>query len=231
MRGKNNLQAIAMTPVSASNKNKDKATFSDRRKRDVIADIPAGSNYYDHKFDTMIHKINEGGFCVLSRSEHIIMTTLGSCISVCMFDPVVRVGGMNHFLLPEERNADRKDSFSMRYGNNAMEILLNEILKRGGMKARLVLKAFGAGNVLSINADIGAKNQSFLKQYIADEGMTLEICDLGGDFPRRVAFYPSTGKALVKLLRRAGDRKIGNQEEKYRRKIEKQHSSGDIELF
>ncbi|PCI32056.1 MAG: chemotaxis protein CheD [Alphaproteobacteria bacterium] len=205
--------------------------FVERRGRDALADIPAGSTYYDHKFDTMVHKINEGGFCVLSRSEHVILTTLGSCISVCMFDPVIKVGGMNHFLLPEERHSERKNNFCMRYGNNAMEILLNEILKRGGQKDRIVLKAFGAGNVLSINANIGEKNQNFLKKYITDESMKLETCDLGGDLPRRVAFFPGTGKAFVKLLRRAGDRNIGRQEEKYRHKIESQHASGDIELF
>ncbi len=203
----------------------------DRRKSNDLDDIPAGSNYFDHKLDTMVHKINEGGVCVLSRSEHVIMTTLGSCISVCMFDPIIKVGGMNHFLLPEERNAERKDSFSMRYGNNAMEILLNEILKRGGQRARIVLKAFGAGNVLSINAEIGAKNQAFLKKYIADEDMTLETCDLGGDYPRRVAFFPSTGKAFVKLLRRSSDRNISKQEEKFRKQIEKQEPFGNIELF
>lgn len=220
-----------MTEACSNIKEKARAKFIERRRRDVITDIPAGSNYYDHKFDTMVHKINEGGFCVLSRSDHVIMTTLGSCISVCVFDPVVRVGGMNHFLLPEERNAARKDSFSMRYGNNAMETLINEVLKRGGQKARLVLKAFGAGNVLSINANIGVENQIFLKQYISDEGMKLETCDLGGVSPRRVAFFPATGKAFVKLLLRAGDRNIGTEEEKYRKKIEKQHVFGDIELF
>ena len=205
--------------------------FVERRKQDLMADIPAGSTYYDHKFDTTVHKINEGGFCVLSRSEHVIMTTLGSCISVCMFDPVIKVGGMNHFLLPEERHSERKNNFCMRYGNNAMEKLLNEILKRGGQKDRIMLKAFGAGNVLSINANIGEKNQDFLKKYISDEGMRLETCDLGGDLPRRVAFFPATGKAFVKLLRRAGDCNIGRQEEVYRRKVETQQASGDIELF
>lgn len=209
----------------------EKAGFVDRRMRDPMADIPAGSTYYDHKFDTMVHKINEGGFCVLSQSEHVIITTLGSCISVCMFDPVIKVGGMNHFLLPEERHSERKNNFCMRYGNNAMEKLLNEILKRGGQKDRIILKAFGAGNVLSINANIGEENQKFLKKYITDEGMKLETCDLGGDLPRRVAFFPATGKAFVKLLRRAGDRNIGRQEEKYRHEIETQHASGDIELF
>lgn len=203
----------------------------ERRSKNNIADIPAGSNYYDIKFGTMVHKINEGGFCVLSRTDHLIMTTLGSCISVCMHDPVIKVGGMNHFLLPADRGGDDKNSFSMRYGNNAMETLLNEILKRGGQKSRLVLKAFGAGSVLNIKANIGEKNQAFLKQYIADEGMKLETCDLGGNLPRGVIFYPSTGKAYVKLLHRASDKKIGNEEEKFRKKLEKQNVSGDIELF
>ena len=215
----------------ASVKAKRTVSLVERRTRDGLADIPAGSNYFDHKLDTMVHKINEGGVCVLSRSEHVIMTTLGSCISVCMFDPIIKVGGMNHFLLPEERNAERKDSFSMRYGNNAMEILLNEILKRGGQRSRIVLKAFGAGNVLPIKAEIGAKNQNFLKKYIVDEGMALETCDLGGDYPRRVAFFPSTGKAFVKLLRRSSDLNISKQEENFRKRIETQEPFGNIELF
>lgn len=215
----------------ASGQPKKTLSFVERRTRNILDDIPAGSNYFDHKLDTTVHKINEGGVCVLSRSEHVIMTTLGSCISVCMFDPIIKVGGMNHFLLPEEKNTERKDNFSMRYGNNAMEILLNEILKRGGQRSRIVLKAFGAGNVLSIKAEIGAKNQEFLKKYIADEDMALETCDLGGDYPRRVAFFPSTGKAFVKLLRRSSDRKIGQQEENFRKRIETQDLSGNIELF
>lgn len=203
----------------------------ERRHKDHLADIPAGSSYYDARFGTTVHKINEGGFCVLSRSDHLIMTTLGSCISVCMFDPVIKVGGMNHFLLPQDNGNEDKNAFNMRFGNNAMETLLNEILKRGGQKSRLLLKAFGAGNVLNIRANIGSKNQAFLKQYITDEGMTLETCDLGGKLPRGVIFYPSTGKVYVKLLHRASDSKIGKAEEKFRQKIVKQRTSGDIELF
>ncbi|MCF8473858.1 MAG: hypothetical protein K9G26_04100 [Emcibacter sp.] len=201
-----------------------------KRQRDVL-DIPSGANYYDAKFGTMVHKINEGGFCVLSQSDHLIMTTLGSCISVCIFDPIIKVGGMNHFLLPESSLEEGKNNFSLRYGNNAMETLVNEILKRGGKKERLVLKAFGAGNVINMKADIGGKNHIFLKQYIKDEDLKLETCDLGGDFPRWVIFYPSTGKAFVRLLQRTQDRKIINQEEVLRKKIEKQHNAVDIELF
>ncbi|MBL4894689.1 MAG: hypothetical protein JKY59_07470 [Emcibacter sp.] len=221
----------AVSNLKTKARRKEYANSAERRQRNNLADIPAGTSYYDVKFGTMVHKINEGGFCVLSRTDHLIMTTLGSCISVCMFDPVLKVGGMNHFLLPQEHGNDPVNSFNLRYGNNAMETLLNEILKRGGQKSRLVLKAFGAGNVLNISANIGAKNQAFLTQYIADEGMTLDICDLGGKLPRGVIFYPATGKAFVKLLHRSSDGKIGRQEEKFRQKIEKQHVSGAIELF
>lgn len=203
----------------------------ERRKRDIVRDVPAGSSYFDHKYKTTVHKINEGDFCVLSRSEHIIMTTLGSCISVCIYDPAVRVGGMNHFLLPRDRGDHSQNSISMRYGNNAMEILINEILKRGGKKSRLKLKAFGAGNVLKMKANIGEKNQAFLRKYIMDEGLDLECTDLGGNLPRRVLFFPATGRALVKQLKRASDHVIGQKEEEIRQKIEQRKIAGDIELF
>jgi len=203
----------------------------DRRRHEALSDIPAGTNYYDSHYDTMIHKINEGGFCVLSRSSHIIMTTLGSCISVCMHDPQTRVGGMNHFLLPEFRAGGSGNNLSMRYGINAMETLFNEVIKRGGKKSRLVVKAFGAGKVINISSDIGARNQLFLKQYIADEGLKLAREDLGGNFPRSVIFYPSSGKAFVRILRRASDVRIGEQEERFRKKISDEFSASDIKLF
>ncbi|NOZ67030.1 MAG: chemoreceptor glutamine deamidase CheD [Alphaproteobacteria bacterium] len=205
--------------------------WTERRSRDVFDDIPAGSCYFDQKLGRTIHKINEGGFCVLSRSDHVIMTTLGSCIAVCMYDPVMQVGGMNHFLLPEEKNNADKNTYNMRYGNHAMEVLLNEILKRGGQKERLVLKAFGGGNVLSLTANIGSHNQQFLKQYIADEGLVLDMCDLGGDFPRRLAFYPSSGNAYVKILRRVSDLDIHSREETYRQKAVQESHNSQIDLF
>ncbi len=205
--------------------------MAERRRPNPADDIGVRSKYFDHHFKTTVHKIHEGDFCVLSKTDHVIMTTLGSCISVCMTDPVVKVGGRNHFLLFSDRSENGTNGYSMRYGNNAMETLFNEILKRGGIKERLIIKAFGAGNVLNINANIGAKNEAFLKKYIQDEEMKLDTCDLGGNMPRRVAFFPSTGKVFVKHLQRAGDRMIAKEEEHFRKKIEQQPVSGDIELF
>jgi len=218
-------------PLRVPMQDRQNEAAPDRRRHDAIVDIAAGTNYYDATYGTMVHKINEGGFCVLSRSDHLIMTTLGSCISVCMFDPVVKVGGMNHFLLPAKRGPELGNSRSMRYGINAMEMLFNEVTKRGGKKSRLVIKAFGAGRVLNISNDIGARNQFFLKQYMTNEGMSLAAHDLGGDFPRGVIFYPATGKAFVKLMRRASDAKIGQQEEKFRKRINKEFDFGDVKLF
>lgn len=220
------LSSLRSTEISPSERMRQ-----DRRKSSQFENIPAGSCFFDPKFEAMAHKINEGDYCVLRGSDDLIMTTLGSCISVCIYDLEAKVGGMNHFLLPEGRDGNEENNFCMRYGNNAMEILINEILKRGGMKDRLILKAFGAGNVLKIKADIGPKNIRFLDQYVKAEGLKLATRDLGGDLPRRVAFFPATGKAYVKLLRRASDMNIAKKETNFRKRIGQQQHAGEIELF
>ncbi len=205
--------------------------LKDRRRRIETVEAKVGSTYFNQHFNATVHQINQGGYCVLAQSEDMIMTTLGSCISVCVYDPLIRVGGMNHFLLPENKGAETKNDFSMRYGNNAMEYLINNILRCGGQRERLVLKAFGAGNVLKIKADIGAKNIEFLHQYVKAENLYLETCDLGGNYPRRVAFCPSTGKVFVRILRRTSDLNIVAQETKFRNRIEQETLGGEVELF
>jgi len=215
---------------AASRPGKDRRQYS-RREEDVYFDISAGSTYFDNKFKTTAHKVNQGEHCVLSKSQHMICTILGSCIAVCICDPVVQVGGMNHFLLPKNNNQEDNSLVSMRYGNNAMEVLINDILKRGGDRRRLEVKAFGAGNVMDINTDIGGKNQRFLKEYMAREGLKLVASDLGGDRPRRVNYFPATGKAFVFQMNRTGDRRIVSEEAAYKKKVESRAVDGEIELF
>lgn len=202
-----------------------------RRDEDVYFDVSVGSTYFDSNFKTTTHKVNQGEHCVLSKSHHMICTILGSCIAVCICDPVVQVGGMNHFLLPRNKSQDEDSLFSMRYGNNAMEVLINDILKRGGLKERLEIKAFGAGNVLDMKASIGEKNQRFLKDFLHIEGLKLMASDLGGNNPRRVNYFPSTGKAFVFQLNRTGDSRIIKEEAAYKRNVESRSVDGEIELF
>ena len=136
--------------------------------------------------------ITQGGSYVSADAEEVITTVLGSCIAACLRDPVAGVGGMNHFLLPEGRGGDRLE---MRYGANAMELLINGILRRGGERERLEAKIFGGANVMAGLFDVGAKNAAFARAYLADEGIPIVGGDVGGTLPRRVQFSPVTGKA------------------------------------
>jgi chemotaxis protein CheD len=136
--------------------------------------------------------ITQGSTYVSNNPEEVITTILGSCVAACLRDPVAGVGGMNHFLLPEGRGADRLE---VRYGANAMELLINGILQRGGLRQRLEAKIFGGANVVAGLSDIGAQNASFAQKYLADERIPITGGDVGGKLPRRVQFAPVSGRA------------------------------------
>lgn len=198
------------------------------------------NRYWDKRHNTHAAKIAPGEFYV-TDSEEMIVTTLGSCIAACIWDPETGVGGMNHFMLPT-KNAyttptDKKKNFfdleSTRYGNWAMEYLINEILKNGGTKANLQLKVFGGGRVLSgmNNYDVGENNIQFLKQFIANEQLNVVAHDLGGECPRKVLFYPSTGVARVRKLTQVKNDTIATREKLYSAELAQKPSQGEIELF
>jgi chemotaxis receptor (MCP) glutamine deamidase CheD len=135
----------------------------------------------------------------------IVKTLLGSCISVCLFDPVSGVGGMNHFMLPRGGdNGNRADL--TRFGVHAMDCLIGAMLKLGGDRRRFVAKCFGGAHVLDTReseAGVPQQNIAFIRRFLADEGFRLVAEDLGGYDPRHVRFYTSTGRALVKRVRGA----------------------------
>ncbi|MDE2184124.1 MAG: chemotaxis protein CheD [Alphaproteobacteria bacterium] len=139
-----------------------------------------------------------GDTYVTSDSGEVLTTILGSCIAACIRDPVSGVGGMNHFLLPDSDGHDRE---ARCYGINAMELLINEIQKHGGDRRRLEAKLFGGGNVVAALSDVGARNVSFAKQFLADEGIALVGGDVGGNIARRIQYMPATGKALQAAVR------------------------------
>nr|WP_230975621.1 chemotaxis protein CheD [Acetobacter garciniae] len=158
---------------------------------------------------------------------------LGSCISVCMFDPAARIGGMNHFLLPGV--GEGEDSLAMRFGVNAMEMLINGILKAGGNRDQLVCKTFGGAAVVPSLGRVGQDNCHFVLQYLSDEGIRCISQSLGGSQARRVRFWPTTGRAQQNLVHDV--QAIGHQEEAYiRRRVEAERtwargSASDVELF
>ncbi len=142
--------------------------------------------------DQLIHVIQ--GECRTSADPDVVLTTtLGSCIAACMHDPVARLGGMNHFLLPEEEGAEQ--SVSMRYGAYAMELLVNGLMRAGARRDRLETKLFGGGHLSNSLTDIGEKNAAFAEQFLAREGLRLVGGSLRGRQARRIQFWPVSGRA------------------------------------
>ncbi len=187
--------------------------------------------YYDRQFDCQAAKILPGEYYVTSR-DMVLVTVLGSCIAACIRDPVLCIGGMNHFMLPEHGgDPDSVVSASARYGSYAMELLINHLLKMGASRSRLEAKVFGAGQVLAGLTDVGAKNTAFVLHYLDREHIRLLASDLGGSYPRKVYFFPDTGRVLVRELRTLHNDTLINRERAYRRVIDTVPIEGDAELF
>jgi len=193
------------------------------------------NRYWDRTQQVIAAKILPGEFYVTAQDE-IIVTVLGSCVSACVRDPVFGIGGMNHFMLPlqtgDSGTWDRKGlGLATRYGNYAMEHLVNEILKNGGMRKNLEIKVFGGGKILAQMTDIGDKNIQFVLEYINTEGLKLLNHDLGDIYPRKVQYHPKSGKVRVKKLRSLHNDTITAREREYMRTISSTKQEGEIDLF
>ena len=187
----------------------------------------------DARFPHEIAAILPGEFFV-SASPMIVYTVLGSCISACIRDPVVGVGGMNHFMLPKPKEGGN-DSWgeSTRYGSYAMESLINEILKQGGMKSRLEVKLFGAGKIYEGKIDVGARNAEWVLGFLKTEGLRPVKSDLGDVCPRKVYYFTESGRVLMKKIERLKNKTILDREEEYATKIRavEQPVEEDVTLF
>ena len=136
-------------------------------------------------------------------SEKPLSTLLGSCVAVCLFDPAMRIGGLNHFMLPEMGRNKNSDVDSLLSGAYAMETLLNALLTRGAKKIRLQAKAFGGGTIIDTEAgslSIGMRNANFAKEWLARENIPLRSSDFLGPWSRKIVFLPFNGEAFCKRL-------------------------------
>lgn len=189
--------------------------------------------YYDRNFDIEATKILPGDYFATSR-DVMIVTVLGSCVAACIFDPHLGIGGMNHFMLPHISARDPEPiSAANRYGAHAMEILINQLLKMGAERSRLKLKLFGGCQVIqSFSAiDIGERNARFAWHYAQTEQLEVLAHDFGGEHPRKVYFFPRSGKVLVKRLRTLHNDTIYRREQEYESRLQREKLSGDVELF
>jgi len=194
------------------------------------------NRYWDKTHDTFAAKILPGEYYVTTHNEAIV-TVLGSCVSACIRDKIFGIGGMNHFMLPVNKNADISSMSSMsnaaRYGNFAMEKMINDILKHGGSRENLEVKIFGGGRVLKNmqSLDIGNGNIDFVREYINTEKLTLVGEDVGDIFPRKVIYFPQSGKVKVKKLRQIHNNTIIERESSYMSTLDVKPAESDIELF
>ena len=190
------------------------------------AALPAGQ-YFDSALQTAAIKLLPADYAVTAEPVAIV-TLLGSCVAACVYDPALQVGGMNHFMLPDSHASD----LTARYGMHAMELLINELLKRGARRSRLQAKAFGGGNVLRGFQDpIGTRNADFVIDYLRAERIPLVAQDLGDIFPRKICFFPQTGRTLVKRLPATREREVADVERAYQSRLSGAPTSGGVELF
>jgi chemotaxis protein CheD len=191
----------------------------------------ATNTYYDRTFDCEAAKILPGEYYYTGR-DMLIVTVLGSCVSACIRDRVTGLGGMNHFMLPDGGDSGPV-SASMRYGTYAMEVLINDLLKAGARRENMEAKVFGGGAVLKgfSSMNVGERNASFVMNYLKTEKMRVLAEDLNDIYPRKVYFFPRTGKVLVKKLMQTHNDTLARRELDYASRLKVTPVSGAIDLF
>lgn len=193
------------------------------------------NRYWDEQHAMYAAKLLPGEYYVSCEQETIV-TVLGSCVSACVRDAVFGIGGMNHFMLPVSQGSGGSwesagISASTRFGNFAMEQLINDILKHGGNRKNLEVKVFGGGRILAHMTDIGRKNIEFVETYLRIEGLHISARDLGDIYPRKVYYTPSSGKVLVKKLRALHNHTIVERETAYLNQLKHNPVAGEVTLF
>jgi chemotaxis protein CheD len=188
--------------------------------------------YFDKKISSEAVKILPGEYYVTGR-DMALVTVLGSCVAACIRDRVSGVGGMNHFMLPDSKVSGDLLSRSARYGVYAMEVMINQMLKCGAQRGNLEAKVFGGGNVLRgfTVTNVGQSNAVFVLDYLETERIDVVAQDLLGNHPRKVYFFPATGRVLVKSLRSVHNDTIIERERIYGTRLRASDIHGDVELF
>lgn len=230
--------ASRFTGVSEPRISAAQARDSALRTPEPPATVP-GFEHFERHWDRengWTVKILPGEYYV-SRGDEAISTVLGSCVSACVRDPQRGVGGMNHFMLPEDTAVGPNDwldpavGLATRYGSYAMESLINDLLKLGAARERLEIKLFGGGQILAAMTDVGGRNIRFIRNYLTLEGYRVAAEDLGGTQPRKVVYFPVSGRARLRKLRPIENRIISRHEQLYLESLGRQSTGGDVELF
>jgi len=198
-----------------------------------VEEVLSPNLYFDPSFNTEAVKILPGEYYITAR-DMMLVTTLGSCVAACIRDRVSGIGGMNHFMLPDDRRDNGNPiGESARYGNYAMEMLINQLLKIGARRSNLEAKVFGGGSVLRgfTTANVGKRNAEFALEYLKTENIPVVASDLLDTYPRKVYFFPRTGKVKMKKLRDVHNDTIIQREQSYSSLLRTADLQGGVELF
>lgn len=198
---------------------------------DQARDSIARNTYFDASHKLPAAKLLPGEYFVTSENM-VLVTVLGSCVSACIRDAVNGIGGMNHFMLPNNGTDSDCDGASARYGVFAMEILIHSLLKLGARRQNFEAKIFGGGNVMRSlnNSHVGRRNAEFVLKFLAREKIRVSAQDLDDIHPRKVYFFPQSGRVRVKKLRLANNTVV-EREADYGNRITVLESAGEIERF
>ena len=196
-----------------------------------FAEHLAGNRYFDPTFGAEAVKVLPGEYFV-TTTDMLLVTVLGSCVSACIRDKEKGIGGMNHFMLADSAEQSPY-SASARYGTYAMEILINHLLKLGARRGNLEAKVFGGGRVMAAlsSSNVGERNCSFVLDFLRTEGIFVAAQDLLDVYPRKVYFFPTSGRVLVKKLTRLHNDTLLRRESEYAARLTEAPVSGEIELF
>jgi chemotaxis protein CheD len=192
------------------------------------------NRYWDQRHATWAAKILPGELYVSTNKQEALCTTLGSCVAACIRDKENGIGGINHFMLPVEADSGSSSWMNMatRYGSYAMEHLINEILKAGGRRENLEMKVCGGAKVIeSMGNVVGQRNIDFVLEYAHIEGLDIVASDLGDKYPRKVMYYPATGRLRIKRLRKLPNDTLVIREKSYVAELDEKPITGDVELF
>jgi chemotaxis protein CheD len=175
----------------------------------------------------------QGECVVLADPTRALTTILGSCISCCLRDPGSGIGGMNHFLLPADLSSTSDAaSASLRYGVNAMEALMNQVVSRASTDRRsLEIKVFGGANVQAALGAVGHRNADFIEEFFSREGLTVAASHLRGSLPRKIVYHPASGKVMMRYAQSIDPARLVAEERRVAERVPVAAASADIELF
>jgi chemotaxis protein CheD len=200
-------------------------------ERDATSGLARPASYIDRNFQLPAAKIGPGEVYATQR-DMVIVTVLGSCVSACLRDAQVNVGGMNHFMLPyHAAEPEGPLSESARYGAYAMELLVNHMLSLGARRERIQAKVFGAGRIVPGMSDVGARNADFALEYLQRERIPVVAQDLGREEASKVYFFPRSGRVLLKRLKQLPNDTVVRRERIYAEKLHSLVQPRPADLF